>query len=232
MKRRTARKGRYFGSPFTGKIVCGDCGAFYGHRVWHSNEKYRKNIWLCNKKYANGHKCAPPHVTDDELEQAFIIIANRILADKAEYIDSFEERILPLAFDVSPQLERKEILKSEILKLTSEIERIIRDNAARPQDQVEYVRKYDELTRLLEKKETEVALLEQQISDLLARQGQIHVFLQALKQSEESFVTIFRAATWHAFVDYAVIMADRTIVFHIRDGSTITVPLEEAKRRK
>ena len=41
------------GSIFASRIVCGDCGAFYGPKVWHSNRKYRRIIWpprTCGKR--------------------------------------------------------------------------------------------------------------------------------------------------------------------------------------
>ena len=31
-------------SPFSAKIVCGDCGNFYGSKVWHSTSKYKRTI--------------------------------------------------------------------------------------------------------------------------------------------------------------------------------------------
>lgn len=46
---------------FSSMIVCGDCGAFYGSKVWHSNDKYRKIVYRCNRKYS-GKKCATPSV--------------------------------------------------------------------------------------------------------------------------------------------------------------------------
>jgi len=33
------------GGCFSGKVVCGECGSFYGSKVWHSTSKYRKVIW-------------------------------------------------------------------------------------------------------------------------------------------------------------------------------------------
>ena len=33
---------------FSGKIKCGECGSWYGPKVWHSTDKYRKVIWRCN----------------------------------------------------------------------------------------------------------------------------------------------------------------------------------------
>ena len=232
IKRRTARKGKFYDSPFTGKVVCGDCGAYYGHRVWHSNTRYRRNIWLCNEKYDNGSKCHPPRVTDDELEQAFIVAANQMLVHKAEYIDSYEERILPLMINATPLEERRESLKAEMLKLNAEAERLIHDNATRPQDQLEYAKKFDELTQALAQKEAEITSLEEQIGELYATKKQVEIFLEALRQSDEDCIKTFRVSTWHAFVDYAEITAGKTIVFHMRDGSTISVPLERTERRK
>lgn len=47
-------------SPFSAKIVCGDCGGFYGSKVWGSNTKYRRIIWRCNEKYKGGKMYCPP----------------------------------------------------------------------------------------------------------------------------------------------------------------------------
>lgn len=37
-------------SVFSAKLVCGDCGGRYGHKTWHSTDKYRTTIWRCNQK--------------------------------------------------------------------------------------------------------------------------------------------------------------------------------------
>ena len=35
---------------FVSRIVCGECGAYYGSKVWHSNQaKYRQVIYRCNE---------------------------------------------------------------------------------------------------------------------------------------------------------------------------------------
>jgi hypothetical protein len=55
VQRKTGRrgKGRNYQSGvhlFSSKIRCGQCGSFYGSKVWHSTDKYRKIIWRCNHK--------------------------------------------------------------------------------------------------------------------------------------------------------------------------------------
>ena len=50
----TRKKGRNRKSSvsiFSSKVKCGDCGNWYGPKVWHSNDAYRKVIWQCNHKF-------------------------------------------------------------------------------------------------------------------------------------------------------------------------------------
>ena len=53
---RRKRSGRTFSgnSVFASRLICGDCGGYYGQKVWHSNDPYRKVIWRCNRKYGKG----------------------------------------------------------------------------------------------------------------------------------------------------------------------------------
>ena len=45
IKRRSlGRRHLHKNSPFTAKIICGECGAYYGRKVWHSGTKYRSYI--------------------------------------------------------------------------------------------------------------------------------------------------------------------------------------------
>ncbi|WP_350344214.1 hypothetical protein PRVXT_000597 [Proteinivorax tanatarense] len=44
-KRKDVKGYRTGGEIFAGKITCGECGAFYGPKVWYSNSKYRRVVW-------------------------------------------------------------------------------------------------------------------------------------------------------------------------------------------
>ena len=60
LAKRTKGGTRYSGvSIFSNKIKCADCGGWYGSKVWHSTDRYRKVIYRCNRKY-NGEKCQTP----------------------------------------------------------------------------------------------------------------------------------------------------------------------------
>lgn len=58
--------------PFAGRLICGDCGSFYGHKVWRlrsTGERY--NVWYCNHKYDGDKACESPRLRDEEVKEAF-----------------------------------------------------------------------------------------------------------------------------------------------------------------
>lgn len=59
-------------SPFSTRLVCADCGGFYGHKVWHnSSSGKRYDVWYCNQKYSRAEKCRTPVIREDRLREAF-----------------------------------------------------------------------------------------------------------------------------------------------------------------
>ena len=51
LRRQNLRRQYNGKSIFAARLVCGDCGNFFGAKVWHSNSKYRQVIWQCNHKF-------------------------------------------------------------------------------------------------------------------------------------------------------------------------------------
>ena len=51
-KRKRKKGSRYSGiSIFSNKIKCGCCGSWFGSKVWHSTDKYKRVVYRCNHKY-------------------------------------------------------------------------------------------------------------------------------------------------------------------------------------
>ena len=68
-------------SSFSSKIICGECGGFYGSKVWHSNDKYRRVIWQCNNKFKNKKKCKTPHLTEEQIKEEFVKAFNNLISN-------------------------------------------------------------------------------------------------------------------------------------------------------
>lgn len=64
---------RYSGvSMFCTKILCGDCGCWYGPKTWHSGTRYEKIVFQCNSKYKKGEVCKTPNLRENDIKRLFV----------------------------------------------------------------------------------------------------------------------------------------------------------------
>ncbi len=75
---------------FSSRIKCGDCGSWYGSKVWHSNSRYRRVVWQCNHKFDGGEKCAMPHLDEETLRGLFVKAVNILTTEKDEITANFQ----------------------------------------------------------------------------------------------------------------------------------------------
>ena len=87
--RRTKGSRQSSAGIFSGKIKCGDCGGWYGPKVWHSNDKYRRVIWQCNHKFDGGEKCGTPHLDEETIRGLFRKAVNMLTTETDEIADNF-----------------------------------------------------------------------------------------------------------------------------------------------
>lgn len=63
--------------PFSGKIVCSQCGGTFKRRV-HTSGKYR-TVWCCTTHLADTEKCPMKYIPETALETAFITMMNKLI---------------------------------------------------------------------------------------------------------------------------------------------------------
>lgn len=69
-RRKTIGKAYSGKSVLASKVVCADCGHWYGAKTWHSKDKYKTVVWQCNQKYTEGKPvCKTPHVTEEAVKE-------------------------------------------------------------------------------------------------------------------------------------------------------------------
>lgn len=89
LDKRSKKKNQSSARDFSSMIVCGECGAYYGSKVWHSNDKYKKFVYRCNEKYV-GEKCDSPTVDESRLKDLFVEAINILIKDKNEILENLE----------------------------------------------------------------------------------------------------------------------------------------------
>ena len=213
---RRSLKGSYSGkSCFASRIVCGDCGAFYGSKVWHSTDEYRRTIWRCNNKYGGDAKCSTPHITQEELEKAFVSVMQKVIVEK-NAIFSVCREVLDEVLDTR-ELDRIAMLLQEQTTLTSaRARRLVEENARVRRDQEEYQREYDALAAEHEKLSRQIQEVEAQRKDKADRRRRIEVFLCMFEEQEECIG--FEPYTFVAMVDKVVVGKDGKLEIIFRNG--------------
>lgn len=215
---------------FSSRIVCGCCGSYFGKKVWGSNTKYRKTVWQCNAKYnrtdrdktkARGAQCQSPHLTEEQLEYAFITAINQMLTARDDYFAEYETVVAELT-DTAALDRETEKLRAENLATYTALKQAMDENAHSPLDQEEYSTRFGGLNTEYEVQLERLAKLAEKRQSTLARRERLNMFLAEL-QEQDGLLTEFDEALFRATVDRFIVKSENEVAVIFRDGSEITV---------
>ena len=89
LAKNTKRRPRsYTKYPFSGKIICGDCGSLYGRDIWRvrsTGERYP--IWYCNHKYDGEEVCQTEPLREAKIKAAFEVMQEKRGETDVSYSD-------------------------------------------------------------------------------------------------------------------------------------------------
>lgn len=219
IKRRREGRSRYSGvSIFSSKIKCGDCGGWYGAKVWHSKDKYRRTIYRCNDKFKN--HCHTPHLTENEIKDAFVHAVNQLIGNKEEILNNIVVLKQQLTDTASLEKER-DALELDLNMLADQVQQLIAENARVAQDQEEYSRKYNELVSRYEETKKKYDQACAAMKRRIARSRQLESFIKDLQEQE--LIKTFDARLWCSLVDFITVYSKEDIRVAFKDGTEIKV---------
>ena len=126
---------------FSGRIICGDCGAPYIEKVWHSTSQYKRRIWQCSRKFKNDARCKTPHLYEDDVKAAFVQAMNEMIEDKDDLIAEYKQIIRRLTDHAALDFEAKQ--QTDEADIVAElIRKCVAENASTSQDQEAYLERY------------------------------------------------------------------------------------------
>lgn len=171
-------------SIFSSKIRCGDCEGWYGSKVWHSNDKYRKVIWQCNHKFDGGEKCTTPHLNEETIKQLFIKALNTINRQKSIILAGFEE-IRDTAFETGKLEAEAQQFNGEMNVAAELVQKCIDENARIAQNQGEYAKRYDALVERFETEKARIDEVQAAITQKQAQRKMMENFMEELRKLPE-----------------------------------------------
>ena len=179
--KRREQNGKHSGvSIFANKIKCGCCGGWYGAKVWHSTDKYRRVIYRCNKKYVQkGKPCSTRHLTEQEIKRIFVKALNSLVEVKENVIAEIRT-LIDSVCRTEELTEERDKVEQEFSVLAERLETLIRKNARVAQDQTAYLKQENEIRALYVEKQGHLARLDEQIAERDGKRKNLESMIQVV----------------------------------------------------
>jgi hypothetical protein len=226
-RRRSIGKPTSCTSIFATKILCADCGGWFGKKVWGSykgDKTYRKEVWQCNDKYKRlgkpGKGCNTPHITEDEIKSRFLTAFNSLMNDRDGLIEDcrLAQGILCDTKAIDAELAE---LHREIEVVTELSRKAIYENARTAVNQTEWADRHKAHLERHRKALERVDELEVVKRERLGKAKIIEGFIRDI-ESRPLAITEFDEKLWLAVIDAATVGRDGMVVFRLRNGSEVT----------
>lgn len=219
---RREQNGRYSGvSIFSNKIKCGCCGGWYGSKVWHSTDKYRKVIYRCNRKYGKDTPpCNTPHLSEEEIKKLFLKALNALVEAKEETIENLQE-LIETVCQIDSLGAEQERLKQELRIVAENLANLIQKNASVALDQTEQAEKEKKLRTIYGEKHSRFQELEALIQEKNDTKEILTNFITKLEDLNGE-QTEFREELWGGLVDH-IRIDEKTSTVVFRGGIEITI---------
>lgn len=206
--------------PFASKIICGDCGSFYGHKTWHSTDRYRKTVWRCNAKFDNEHQCQTATLTEEIIKFAFIRAYNKLMQKRDEVIENCKRLISEI--DTEEYNAEIQKLRDEMSLLAEQAKMCISENATTAQSQADYERKYSAISSRYEQAEQRLKKLLNETEQRHVRKTRLIAFIHDL--GEQSFVLgEWSEDAWTRMVESVTVERTGRMVFRFKDGREVDI---------
>jgi DNA invertase Pin-like site-specific DNA recombinase len=208
-------------TPFSTKIICGDCGAFFGRKVWQSNTKWRQIVWRCNDRYNKRGKrdCRTSQIEEKDIMAGFVKAFNQLMTCRDSLIEDCRtvQKMLCDTTDIDKELAE---LEREVEVVEGLARQAIQHNAREVIDQSEwterngvYLNRHAEATKRLEE-------LDELRVERLAKSKVLEVFIRDIKKREQ-VITDWDESLWAATVESVMVGVDGGLTYKFKNGTEI-----------
>ncbi len=203
-------------SCFASRIVCGECGGFYGRKVWHSTSKYANTIWQCNNKFTKRKFCTTPHLKEEVVKKVFVEAFNSIIQNRDEILANYEQ-IVEKTINTKAQEKECNKIDEECTAIEAVIEKLISENARNVIDQNEYNEKYTTYAARYNELQNRRQEINREIAMCRAKHNLMKAFIEELKV-QDHLLEGFEERLWCATLNAMVVKSERDVVFQFKDG--------------
>ena len=222
LARRKALGKSYSGlSIFSSRIICDDCGSFFGPKVWNSTGKYRRVVWQCNGKFHGSQKCTTPHLCEDVIKEKFLEAYNCLLTNREQLLEDCRLMQTKLA-DTSDMDREIEELHREAQNIDRLMHQYINENFANADNQSEYLANYEALEERRGAIGCRLDELFKRKSELDTKAKAIGGFMFELSERDRA-IDYFDDRLWLEVIDNVRVHSTGALTFKFRGDIEITL---------
>jgi DNA invertase Pin-like site-specific DNA recombinase len=205
---------------FASKLICEDCGGFYGKKKWHSNSKYSRFVYQCNRKFDKGKEtCHTPHIMEEDIKLKFIEAYNLTMKDKKRIIKDSTE-LIELLTDTTQIDKEIENLNDELFFFSELVNKLVKDNSKSSMNHEDYDKKYIELTKRYEQTKQKQDDLIRARDNKKVQALNLKAFISNVKRVDDK-LSEWNEPVWMLLVKSAVVHRDKSITFKLNNGKEI-----------
>ncbi len=205
---------------FSGKLVCGQCGASFKRRTWNSKELSKQIVWQCGTYVKKGKAvCSMKAVDDVTLKAVFMRAFNKLYKNKKTVFKQFMENV-EKALCSGRNHEKLDNIKSETDKITGQMKEVIRRQIKGTVEPSVFHTEYEKLKARLEvlrNQKSGFGQDESKLDEIKARTREIAAFLE----EQASTLTEFDEDIFSALVDRVKVLSPTHLVFELRNGLAV-----------
>ena len=216
------------GSVLSNRIICGDCGFFFGHKVQNSSKaggKYKKDVWYCSHKYEDKRVkkktrdfCQTPVLQEEVIKKQYLLALEELLANKTEVLGACKERILSLTDNAAIEAEITE-KDAELSNLMQELEDLRHNNTLLNQDYRKYFAAYNQKSERAKALGLKIDKLNANIQKRAAKAEELQRFVDAIEPLDSNFS--FADDLFFKTMEKIVAYRTKELEFYFKDGSIV-----------
>ena len=208
---------------FSSKIICADCGGFYGSKLWHSKDKYKSKIYQCNNKFKNAEKCKTPNLTAEDIRNAFIKAYNIAMADRTTVLEDCKIMIDTVCNHTKLN-EEIDALTAELKVVSELVSECVSENARKKQSQDAYTKKYNSLVRRYERAEKRLNKATAEREDKVNKERELRLFFETLGNKSQ-LIDNWDEDLWITLVEKMEVKCDKMCTVFFKNGMRFEVSI-------
>jgi len=206
--------------PFSGKVVCGDCGETFKRRTWNSNNPSKKIVWQCKTYIKDGKDVCDMKAVDDKvLKDSFVEMFNELKIDKERFFKTLTENIEKVIENCGHYKEIEKLDKS-IAKKKDEIKHLVKLQTTGKLDGEIYNEEYQRIAEELNKLRDEKSEFEQDEDRKEELKRRVTEIIDVIK-GREGLLEEFDMDIFNALVEKIEVLSPTHFVFVLQSGLVI-----------